>query len=173
MVSDVRQERGQLLAQTEDNRIKQVDGSLWFCPSEKSGGYLVNVESGRCSCPDSQKGTKCKHFWAVEFVRATADGTLAVAHAAKTLPKCDLTAEERRNVREALRFLRTRSGGWKSLAKSLRCSWKTLANMASRQALTAGVAIRVARLAGVPIDDVLSGKYPPAGTCPHCGRGPG
>jgi hypothetical protein len=33
------------------------------------------------------------------------------------------------------------------------------------------MALRVARLAGVPIDDVLAGKFPPAGTCPYCGNG--
>jgi hypothetical protein len=35
------------------------------------------------------------------------------------------------------------------------------------------MAIRVARLAGVGVDDVLAGKYPLPGTCAHCGRGPG
>jgi hypothetical protein len=32
------------------------------------------------------------------------------------------------------------------------------------------VAFRVARLTGVSIDDLLAGKYPPPGTCPHCGH---
>jgi hypothetical protein len=32
------------------------------------------------------------------------------------------------------------------------------------------MAVRVARLAGVGVDDVLSGRYPAAGTCPMCGH---
>jgi hypothetical protein len=31
-------------------------------------------------------------------------------------------------------------------------------------------AYRVARLAGLSVDDVLTGTYPPAGTCAHCGH---
>jgi len=34
------------------------------------------------------------------------------------------------------------------------------------------MAFRVARLAQVWIDDLLDGKYPVKGMCPHCGRGP-
>ena len=30
--------------------------------------------------------------------------------------------------------------------------------------------VRVARFASVGVDDVLTGKYPPPGTCPHCGH---
>ena len=33
-----------------------------------------------------------------------------------------------------------------------------------------GYPYRVARLAKVSVDDVLTGKFPPAGTCPHCGN---
>jgi hypothetical protein len=32
------------------------------------------------------------------------------------------------------------------------------------------MAFRVARLAGVGVDDILTGKYPPPGTCPLCGH---
>ncbi len=28
------------------------------------------------------------------------------------------------------------------------------------------------RCAWVPVDDVLTGRVPPPGACPHCGRGP-
>ena len=31
------------------------------------------------------------------------------------------------------------------------------------------IAFRVARLAKVGVDDVLAGRFPPPGTCPHCG----
>ena len=30
--------------------------------------------------------------------------------------------------------------------------------------------IRAARLAGVAIEDMLDGTYPPEGVCPHCGQ---
>ena len=39
--------------------------------------------------------------------------------------------------------------------------------------VSADMAFRVARAAGVPIDDVLGGKFPPPGTCPHCGHASG
>src|SRR5579883_891079 len=83
----------------------------------------------------------------------------------------DLTPEEQSNVVRALAFLRVRHGGWPSLAKSLRAT-EGLVRRAGRfgRAVTAGLALRAARLAGVPVEDVLSGRWPPEGACPHCGR---
>ena len=40
----------------------------------------------------------------------------------------------------------------------------------ARRAASPMVAFRVARFAGVGVDDVLTGAFPPPGTCPHCGR---
>jgi hypothetical protein len=77
----------------------------------------------------------------------------------------DLTTEEQKHVRAAVRFLRLRLGGAKALAKALRVDRRTLTAPA-----TPTTAFRVARLAGVSVDDVLAGKYPPIGTCPHCGH---
>ena len=77
----------------------------------------------------------------------------------------DLTAEEQKNVRAALRFLRARCGGWRPVAKALRYSRATL-----QRASGPVLAFRIARIAGVSVDDVLSGKFPPAGVCPHCGQ---
>jgi hypothetical protein len=77
----------------------------------------------------------------------------------------DLTAEEQKNVLTTLRFLRVRCGGAELLAKSLRVDRRTLNRPAN-----ASVAIRAARLAGVGVDDVLEGRFPPQGTCPHCGH---
>jgi len=65
----------------------------------------------------------------------------------------DLTAKEQDNVRAAIRFIHARCGTWVNAAK-----------------VSASTAVRVARFAGVTVDDVLTGKYPPAGTCPHCGH---
>lgn len=33
---------------------------------------------------------------------------------------------------------------------------------------SAGLAVRAARLAKVPIDDVIDGRFPKAGCCPYC-----
>jgi hypothetical protein len=83
----------------------------------------------------------------------------------------DLTTEEQTNVRTALRFLRLQSGGWKMLAKALHCDHKQLCKVgAGRGGVSASLAFRVARLAGVPVDDVLAGRYPGEGTCPYCGH---
>ena len=50
--TDIRQERGKMLS--HDNRIKCVAGVTWLVPSQTqpSGGYLVNLADGTCSCPD-------------------------------------------------------------------------------------------------------------------------
>ncbi|HEX4335472.1 MAG TPA: hypothetical protein VH062_06130 [Polyangiaceae bacterium] len=80
----------------------------------------------------------------------------------------DLTTGEQKNVRAALVFLRARTGGWKPLAKALRVHPLTLSKRGIP--ISASLAVRVARLAAIGIDDVLGGKYPPAGSCPHCGH---
>lgn len=79
----------------------------------------------------------------------------------------DLTAEEQKNVRAALRFLRARCGGWEAVAKVLHAHKSSVAK--NERAVSASLAVRVARFAGVGVDDVLAGRYPPPGTCPHCG----
>ncbi len=78
----------------------------------------------------------------------------------------DLTVEEQKHVRTAIRFLRIRFGGWVPLTKALRFTRSTL----QKGGATPAVAFRVARLVGISIDDLLVGKYPLAGTCPHCGH---
>jgi hypothetical protein len=80
----------------------------------------------------------------------------------------DLTLDEQKHVRAALRFLWARSGGWKPVAKALHTQPLTLS--VRGRPISASLAIRVARLAGVGVDDLLGGKYPPAGMCPHCGH---
>lgn len=83
----------------------------------------------------------------------------------------DLTTQEQTHVRTALRFLRSRCGGWKPLAKTLRYKVSSLSHaVGGRRVISASLAFRVARLAGVSIDNVLSGEYPAHGTCPHCGH---
>jgi hypothetical protein len=83
----------------------------------------------------------------------------------------DLTAQEQTNARTALRYLRARCGGWEPLAKALRFKSTTLHKATSgARAVSASVAFRVARLGGVPVDDVLTGRFPGPDTCPHCGH---
>jgi hypothetical protein len=77
----------------------------------------------------------------------------------------DLTTKEQANVRAALVFLHARTGRWDILAKALRVDKRTLCNPAS-----ASTAVRVARLAGVAVDDVLAGRFPDPAVCPHCGN---
>lgn len=82
----------------------------------------------------------------------------------------DLTKEEQANVRTAMAFLRARSGGWAPLAKALGFAVVTLTKVRQRHTVTPLIAFRVARFAEIGVDDLLTGKYPPAGACPHCGH---
>ena len=83
----------------------------------------------------------------------------------------DLTTEEQEYVRVAMRFLRTRCGGWEAVASVLRFSRHTVTDAGlGHGPVSASMAFRVARLACVTVDDLLAGKYPPADVCPHCGQ---
>jgi hypothetical protein len=82
----------------------------------------------------------------------------------------DLTAQEQAHVRAALRFLRSRCGGWAPLGKALRFKVATLGHVANGRAVSPTVAFRVARFAKVGLDDLLAGKFLPPGACPHCGH---
>jgi len=82
----------------------------------------------------------------------------------------DLTDDEQRNVRIALRYLRAKAGGWKVLAPAIGFSRRTLENVNEGRTVSAQMAFRVARLAAISVDSLLAGEFPPAGTCPHCGR---
>jgi hypothetical protein len=84
----------------------------------------------------------------------------------------DLTKEEQANVRAALRFLHARCGTWLATAKALHAHVPTLRRVAKDRTVSPTMAVRVARFAGVGVDDVLTGKFPPPGMCPHCGALP-
>lgn len=89
-----------------------------------------------------------------------------------TTRTADLTKEEEARVRAALRFLRTRVGGWAPLAKSLGFKQVTLTHVANGQTVSASLAFRIARFVKVPVDDLLAGRFPAPGACPHCGHCP-
>jgi hypothetical protein len=82
----------------------------------------------------------------------------------------DLTPEEQDNVRAALRFLAKRHGDMTQLAKAMGAHRETVQRPVRGGVVTAGIALRAARIAGVPLEDVLVGRFPAAGACPHCGR---
>lgn len=82
----------------------------------------------------------------------------------------DLTKEEQAKVRTALRFLRIRFEGWLPLAKALRVREDSLGAVARGGGVTASLTFRIARLASVSVDDVLTGKFPHPKACPHCGH---
>jgi hypothetical protein len=84
-----------------------------------------------------------------------------------------LTEQEQVNALGALQFLRARIGTWKLLAASLGFDPVMLRKVKKRdRAVSINMAYCISRLAGVPFDDVVTGRYPAPGTCPHCGRGP-
>jgi hypothetical protein len=85
----------------------------------------------------------------------------------------DLTDKEQRSVRTALRFLRLRGGAWGPLAKALRYEWDSIQKVAAGKravtpALALALALRVARLGGIGMDELLAGQWLSARVCPHC-----
>lgn len=83
----------------------------------------------------------------------------------------DLNAQQQTNVRIALRYLRARCGNWRSVSRAVNLPPSLVCQINNDEGtVTVRTAFRVARVAGVSIDDLLAGKFPPAGTCPHCGR---
>jgi hypothetical protein len=83
----------------------------------------------------------------------------------------DLTSQEQAHVRTALRFLRARCGSWAVVGRTLRFGDSTVQAVVTGQRLvTPTLAFRVARLAKVSVDDVLTGRFPAPGTCPYCGH---
>ena len=83
----------------------------------------------------------------------------------------DLDQKEQTHVRAALRYLRRRLGTWATVAAALHSAPKTIDNVVNGyNAVSASLAIRVARLAGVMVDDLLVGRFLPPGACPNCGH---
>ena len=81
---DPRQERGAALAKGRAKAFRHIAGDTFFVPSQTntSSGYVVDVISGKCSCPDfEERGGVCKHQWAVRYFRhelEIPDGSAAV-----------------------------------------------------------------------------------------------
>jgi len=82
-----------------------------------------------------------------------------------------LTETEQANAMAAMHFLRTRLGSWKLLASALRFAPTSIRYVKKRRRrVSINMAYKVAGLAGVPFDDVVKGRWPAKGMCPHCGR---
>lgn len=83
---DVRQERGLVIAATAKIEKNCVGYKV---PSQSGNGTcVVNLDHGHpfCTCPDFEKGNKCKHVYAVEYVAQRedkADGTTVVTQAVR------------------------------------------------------------------------------------------
>lgn len=85
----------------------------------------------------------------------------------------DLDEKEQNHVRSALRYLRRRLGAWAVVSEALHVGQKSIEMVAgARRSVTASLAFRVARLAEVSVDDLLAGRFLPAGACPKCGHVP-
>ena len=85
----------------------------------------------------------------------------------------DLTDKEQRAVRTALRFLRIRVGAWKPLVKALRYEYDSIQKVAAgKKAVTPALALRIARFAGIAMDELLAGQWLSPRVCPHCGHPP-
>jgi hypothetical protein len=83
----------------------------------------------------------------------------------------DLSTEEQTNVRTSLKFLHLRAGRWEPLGRALRFNPASLRNVANGyKPASATIVLRIAKFAGVGLDDVLAGRFPAPGTCPHSGR---
>jgi len=83
----------------------------------------------------------------------------------------NLSPAEQENVRRAIRTLRRQYGEAK-LPALLNANPNTVKHATERRRKPSPlIAIRAARLAGVTVEDVLSGAWPAAGPCPMCGRG--
>ncbi len=86
-----------------------------------------------------------------------------------------LSLDEEAHVRRALIVLHAQHGEWTDLALVMNVHAENLLRLATSEKHhpTAGLALRAARIAGVPVEDVLSGEWPKPlpGPCPTCGYG--
>ena len=106
-----RQQRGLQLA--KDKRIK-CKGSMWIVPSQSNKGahYLVNIHEGSCTCPDHEtRATRCKHQWAVMYVRHMVEhedgsiettGTMRVTYAQEDWPGYNAAQCEEKSTVQSL-----------------------------------------------------------------------
>jgi transposase len=83
---DARQEKG--LAISKDKRIKEIVNGTWAVPSASADAvYLVSTTASTCTCKDYEaRKQRCKHLFAVEYVRTVetgADGVTVTTESVK------------------------------------------------------------------------------------------
>ncbi len=84
----------------------------------------------------------------------------------------DLDEKEQSHVRVALRHIRRVVGAWAPIADALHYSLAAVEKTINgRCAVSPRMAFRVARLAGLSLDDLLAGRCLP-GACCRCGHLP-
>jgi hypothetical protein len=78
-----------------------------------------------------------------------------------------LTPQEQENLRMAILRLHAQTGSWRTVARAIRSERTNLRRLqvGNRIRGMGALARRVARVVGVPEDDLLAGKFPPPGTC--------
>jgi hypothetical protein len=84
----------------------------------------------------------------------------------ETRRSTDLTPAEQENGRAALRFLAKRLG---DTSKAMGAHRETVQRPIGGGIVTAGIALRAARAAGVALEDGLAGRWPTERACPLCG----
>jgi DNA-binding XRE family transcriptional regulator len=83
----------------------------------------------------------------------------------------NLTDDERRLLRAAIKNLRVRLGSWRALSEAVGLSENTLRGIAKGADFgSVKVALKVARVARIPVDVLLAGRIVPADRCPTCGQ---
>ncbi len=89
----------------------------------------------------------------------------------KTERLAQLPQDEQANVLAAATKLRVQCGSWQELADAVRVNRTTFFNACTgAKAPCAGLALRLARFAKVPVEDVLSGAFAKPGCCSMCGK---
>jgi hypothetical protein len=89
-------------------------------------------------------------------------------------PVLSLTTTERRHLAAALQNLRRTFGSWRAAADALGVPESSAKNAATgtKRNASPGLALRVARVAKVSVEVMLSGVMTLVGTCPTCGARP-
>jgi len=83
----------------------------------------------------------------------------------------DLDAEQRKNVMAALRAIIAELGDARAVARAIGVNDWTVRRVARGECKpSAGLAVRLAKLAGVSVEDVLSGRLAQERVCPSCGQ---
>jgi transposase len=106
--STSRQERGLSLAKGKAKAFRHIAGDVFFVPSQtNAGGYVVDVTSGSCSCPDyEERGGTCKHMFALRYHRhelPMPDGSTVVTESVRLTYTQDWPAYNKAQTEEKAR----------------------------------------------------------------------